>query len=467
MKDTPLLAHQSRLTRLDGRQRLAAITAWLLFGVGLLNGWLYYAHQHDTRAEAQRATYAQWLNQPQKNPHSAAHYGFYAYKPLSVMAVGDKGMEDYLGSAVWLEAHNQNEVKVRAIQDATFLARFGDLTVGFVWQYLFPLLIILLTFNTLTSEREQGTLKMLLVAGASKYEIIQAKFLAAYRTVLWLFVPTFLLLNVVMLALDPADYAAHLPHLLVLLLLLGLYFAFFTLAGVLVSALTRDSGNALFRLLAVWVLICTVLPRISASVGRQVQPLPTAFSFWKDMKDEMAVGRAERADSLDRVYLAKYQVDSVKNLPINYVGVQLQASEEHGDLIHDRFYGELERREKRQNRLIGLGAVLSPVTALRNVSRALAGTDSDTQEHFIHQAETHRRLIQKTMNGAIVEASKDAKGAIPMLETSLWETVPQFEFQRAGIGRVLAQQWLSVLVLLAWAGLLALSVKNVSKRMVV
>ncbi len=457
--------HQNYLTRSDGRTRIAVLITWCLFGVGLLNGWLYYQHHHAARAEAQRATYAQWLGQPQKNPHSAAHYGFYAYKPLWVMAVGDKGMEDYLGAAVWLEAHHQNEVKVKAIQDATFLARFGDLTVAFVWQYLFPLLIILLTFNTLTSEREQGTLRMLLVAGASKYDIVKAKFLASYRTVLWLFLPTFLVLNLAMLILNPADYAAHLPHLLMLLVALGLYFAFFTLAGVLVSALTLDSGNALFRLLAVWVLVCTVLPRLSASVGRHWQPLPTAFHFWKDMKDEMAVGAAERADSLERVYLAKYEVSSIEELPINYAGVRLQASEEHADLIHDQFYGELARSEQRQNRLIGLGAVLSPVMALRNVSSALAGTDGGTQEHFARQAETHRRLIQKTMNGAIVEAPKDAGGSIPVLETSLWERVPQFAYQPVTFGELLSRQWFNLLVLLAWTAFVALSVKTVSKRM--
>ena len=462
-----LSLHQSKIIKTDGRLRLAMITVWSLFVIALLNGGLYYSQQNKVRQEAQKATYGQWVNQPKKNPHSAAHYGFYAYKPLSVMTVMDKGLEDYLGSAIWLEAHNQNEVKIRPIQDATFLARFGDITVGFVWQFLFPLLVILFAFNTITSEREQATLKMLLVSGVSKYDIVRAKFWSVYQIVMKLFIPTFLALNVVMMILNSTNYVSLIPHLLVLLIFQSLYLAFFTVIGVSVSALSKRSGYALFNLLCLWILVSFLIPRFNGLIANKVFPTQTAFSFWKEMKKESNIGAKERNEALEKEYLTKYKVDSIQHLPINFVGIQLQDGEKHGDEIHEKFYGNLNNTLEKQDKVIELGAIISPVTAMRNISMALAGTDSDKQKTFEAQSETHRRMIQKTMNEAIVEAPKDEKGAIPMTETSLWEKVPQFQYQELNIMQVLGNQWLNLVVLLSWSLIGWYFLKNISKKIVV
>ena len=366
-----LSLHQSQIIRVDGRLKLAAITAWGLFFVALLNGWLFYNQTNATRTEAQRASYEQWVNQPKKNAHSAAHYGFYAYKPLSVVAIMDKGLEDFLGSALWMEAHNQNEVKVRAVQDATFLSRFGDLSVGFVWVILFPIIIILFSFNAISAEREQGTLKMLLVAGISKFDLIKAKFQAIYKSVLGIFLPTFLLLNVLLLAVNPSDYILHIPHLLMVMILLALYFAFFTLVGVGVSGLARSSGYALFSLLGAWIFICFIVPRFNALIAKKTYSTTTAFVFSNEMRKESGVGAKERSKALKDKYLAMYKVDSVQNLPINFVGIELAEGEKHGDEIHEKYYGKLFTTFENQDKIIAFGAIFSPVIAMRNITAML------------------------------------------------------------------------------------------------
>ena len=70
-----------------------------------------------TRRRRRRATSG--CGQPKKNPHSAAHYGVYAFKPKSPLALVDTGIDPYMGVAVWLEAHKQNEFKYRPAQDRT------------------------------------------------------------------------------------------------------------------------------------------------------------------------------------------------------------------------------------------------------------------------------------------------------------------------------------------------------------
>jgi ABC-2 type transport system permease protein len=84
----------------DGRFRVLSGAVLALSLLSLAVGWKHYlviARQHDA---AQAATRVQWLNQTKRNPHSAAHYGVYAFKPKSPLAMVDTGVDPYLGVAV-------------------------------------------------------------------------------------------------------------------------------------------------------------------------------------------------------------------------------------------------------------------------------------------------------------------------------------------------------------------------------
>jgi ABC-2 type transport system permease protein len=73
----------------DGRFRCAAgIVLALLLGAVVL-GWRHYREVNAQHEMAQRATREQWLKQGVKNPHSAAHYGVYAFKPKLPLSLGD------------------------------------------------------------------------------------------------------------------------------------------------------------------------------------------------------------------------------------------------------------------------------------------------------------------------------------------------------------------------------------------
>ena len=114
-------------------------------------------HYQDLSAQhelAQNKVREQWLSQPEQNPHSGAHYGTYAFKPKTFLSSVDTGVEPYVGAAVWLEAHNQNQFQARPAEDATAVERFGQLTAAVVLQILLPLLSILVSFSVFAGERE-------------------------------------------------------------------------------------------------------------------------------------------------------------------------------------------------------------------------------------------------------------------------------------------------------------------------
>ncbi len=137
----------------DGRFRVGAVLVFVLLVVA---GLLARQQVERARSEREAATALErknWLEQGDKNSHSAGHYGVNVFKPTSALAVFDRGIEPFVGTTVFLEAHRQNQTGFLPAQDATAMRRFGELSAALALQMLVPLLIILLAFGSLAGER--------------------------------------------------------------------------------------------------------------------------------------------------------------------------------------------------------------------------------------------------------------------------------------------------------------------------
>lgn len=441
------------------RLRWSLLVLYALFAVALLTGYRYYTRTQAARQAAATASFQQWLEQGPKNPHSAAHYGFYVFKPVPLLAVLDKGLDDYLGSNVYLEAHKQDDITDRAAQDAADLSRTGSLTVGFVWQYLLPLLIVLLTFHLVSQEREAGTLRLLLTTDTPPLALVLGKGLAVARVVFgWFFGPMLALsVGALGLAGGATELGRQLPALLVLALGYALFFSLVIALGLAVSASVRSSGLALVGLLGAWAVGAFLVPRLSGSVASGVYPTPSAFTFTRAIVEAEEHGRPELGVDSDATFRRKlqaqtlrhYGVDSLAQLPVSFAAISLQAGEDRTYHLFDHYYGELAHTFRQQSQLRAAFNLLSPLLAMRNLSRALAGTDYDQHLDFGQQAERKRRAVQRQLNDNI-RAHAKSTGTYEA-GADLWRSVAPFRYQPAGVGTVLARQWLSWLALLLWA----------------
>ena len=118
----------------DGRVRLSFVIVLLLLAVAILISSKQYQNTNELYKNATATERALWDNQGEKNPHSAAHFGTYAFKPKYPLSLVDQGVDKYAGTSIFLEAHNRNEAQFSAAADQTGLARFGDLTPDFILQ---------------------------------------------------------------------------------------------------------------------------------------------------------------------------------------------------------------------------------------------------------------------------------------------------------------------------------------------
>jgi ABC-2 type transport system permease protein len=435
----------------DGRFRVLAAVVLAISVASLAAGWKHYRDVQTQHEEARRATRAQWLDQPAKNPHSAAHYGVYAFKPRSRLSMVDTGIDPYVGVAAWLEAHRQNEFKYRPAQDRTALQRFGELTAAEGFLVLLPLFIVLITFNTFSGEREQGTLRQLLGLGVRPRDLMLGKALGVAGALGLVLVPA-TIAGVVGLGLTSefGALANDVPRAAALAAVYLIYFVTLIAIGLGVSVRAKSSRVALVVLLAFWFANSLIAPRAASDLAAALHPTPSAVAFQaamaKDLSDSSDVERRlqERREELMR----RYNATSMDAVPVNFSGISLQEGEEHANEVFDEHFGRLFATYGRQNHVQQGAGAAAPLLPIRALSMGLAGTDFAHHRSFVDAAEAHRRMMQRVLNGDITENARP--GEVYLAGAELWDRVPDFVYEAPDVWWALSQHMLSLALMIAW-----------------
>jgi len=436
----------------DGRFRWCAAIVGVLLLVSLGSGLVETRRAEAAHTAARETARDHWESQGEKNPHSAAHYGIYAFKPRLPLSFLDQGVDPYTGTSVWLEAHRQNDFLMRTAQDATAGQRLGALTAAQVLQYLVPLLIILLAFGAFAGEREQGTLRQLLATGISRRDLALGKALGIAGALALLLIPAAIVGSAAITLGSSGPAATPFARGTVLAAGYLAYFAVFVALSLAVSAWVRSARTALVALLGVWVLNGLVAPRVAVDLSKWLHPTPSAVEFARTMEREVRSGvpgleRPDRDATTARL-LAEHGVETVDDLPLNVIGVYLQESEEFANQIFDRNYGDLWNRFERQGVVHEALSVAAPLLAVRTLSMGLAGTDVEQHRHFATAAEEYRRDLMRRMNGDLAENSRTGETYLATEET--WAEVPPFQYDAPSLGWVLQNRTLSIVMLGLW-----------------
>jgi ABC-2 type transport system permease protein len=445
----------TEMTR-DGRFRWAAVAAALLLGVALVAGASSWRAQQAQQVQATAQMREFWVNQGPKNPHSAAHYGTWAFKPKLTLAYVDQGVDPYTGVAAYLEAHKQNAFRFRPAADASAVQRLGDWTAAGVLQVLVPLLVIVAGFGAFASEREQGTLRQLAALGVPARTLMLGKAAGMGGALALVLVPAAVLgaIALVLAAGGPA-LVADLPRVAALAATYLAYFGIVAAVTLTVSAWARTARGALVTLLLAWAGTTLVLPRIAAVVAAQAHPVVAPQEFAARISRDLAEGIDEAA--LERRTLSQYAVATVAELPVNYDAIRMQAGEEHGNEVFDRHFGALYDTYRAQATIHAAFGAISPVLAVRALSMAIAGTNVEQHRAFAEAAESYRRLLVKAMNEDQAQHSRTGDWDY-QAPPELWASLPPFDYEAPSVGTALRGEATALAVLGAWLAIAAWSI---------
>ena len=101
------------------------------------------------QSKAQKHVRQQWENLEAMNPHRAAHYGSYAFKPINILNSMDSGINDITGNVIKLEGHVQNEIVYSEASQSLSISKFGKLKSSLILQYVIPLFLIFLAYGSI------------------------------------------------------------------------------------------------------------------------------------------------------------------------------------------------------------------------------------------------------------------------------------------------------------------------------
>lgn len=440
----------------DGRFRWASAIVLALITVATLTGLRSFRALDAEQAAAQTAMRGFWVDQGAKNPHSAAHYGLWVFKPKMPLSFVDHGVDNFTGVTTWLEAHKQNEFTRRPAMDQASVARFGEWTAAAVLQLLVPLLIIMLAFPAFAGERESGTLKQLASLGVPMPQLMRGKALGTAAALGMVLVPV-TVLGVLTLALG-AGFSRGLDDLLRFGFMVLTYLAYFLVILVItlaVSARAPSMRSALLVLLAFWTANSLIAPRAIGDLARRLHPTTSSFAFQSAMAEDLSKGidghdsADERRKAVEAKALKQYGVLTLDALPVNFDAIAMQESEEHGNLVFDKHFNALYDQYRAQNGLTQLGALAAPLLAVRSLSMGLAGTDVEQHRDFATKAELYRRGLVKFSNDYFRDNTQT--GAWDWKASpDVWAKYPAFVYEAPAVKSMIAPQLRALASLGVW-----------------
>lgn len=421
------------------RTKLAAtiiIIGTLLTIVSAVVNTIKMDHTAHEREHLQQGSEAQFLEQPDRHPHRMVHYGHYVFRSPSPLSIIEPGVDAFTGTSIFLEGHRQNSAMFSDQRQSTSMTRFSSLTPSFLLQVLVPLFIILIGYASITREKEAGTLHIIITQGVNLWHLLLGKYLA-------LVCSGFLMLLPLAISAIWATVAGE-SLLITSSFVAGYLLYILVWSGIVltVSALSNKSSASFTTLIGLWVIFCILIPRISSSSAAIIAPslgkLEADFAVLEELRK---LGDGHNAadpafEQLKKSLFAKYKVNKIEDLPINFRGTVAQYSEEKLTNVLNKFSEQRMQEELAQAKIARQFGWLTPTTAIRSFSMIIAGTSLETHHRFLREAEILRfdfvqslnKVHQDTLNyQADINRHKDNKAARVNAEN--WQVLSSFSFE--------------------------------------
>jgi ABC-2 type transport system permease protein len=452
------------------RSRLALGGALLMVGLLIATTVLTALRMQGERAERahhQSQAEAAFLSQPERHPHRMVHYGHYVFRTPVPLALFDPGLDAVTGQSIFLEGHRQNTAMFAASGASADLGGLSWLSPARVYQLFGPLLIVLLGHGLVAREREAGTLATLLAQGTPGRVLLAGKALA--------------LLSFVALLLLPLAASAGLAlrlgeHPPVAWALVGVYFLYLSIWGglaLLASALLRRRAAVLATLATAWIGLTLVLPAVAVSSASNAVPLAgkleTDLAMLADLR-KLGDGHNANDPAFARLradLLAQHGVQRVEDLPVNLRGVVAQFAEEKLTATLNAYARAQMDAETTQAQVLARHGWLTPVLAVADASRVLAGTDLAHHHRFLQEAEALRYAFVQGLNRVHAErlayADDIRRSSDPEAErrtrvdAATWQLLDRFRFEPDAAAARVARAGPPLLMLGGWCGVLVVA----------
>ena len=405
--------------------------------------------------------------------------------PLSIFNVGtEKSGADMvsikLATPIWeKEAQKQGS-------DNPFLSIFLAIDVIFVFKIVLSALAILFAYNTISGEREDGTLKLVLSNPIPRDAFVLGKYLGGMLSLFPIVVMSFTVGIAIAYASPATDFDVGDLLRFVMVLVISLsYVSICYLLGLLLSIWTKEAATTLILSMFIWGILTIVHSNV-ATFAVDKFPLYKLQSE-KEVRQQIAQIWEEFKEERD-AYVLKMIGNKLPLVAISYEGYKGQITmgidmSSPGDLGFKEFYtikpvhnanvskfreilgyqeslridyankaeDILKRREKVGERNRQLAANVSRISfadTYRFAVGTITGTDREGYNDFINQARSYKRQVVDYLAG------KNAFSARAWFSSDKgkaeFTALPVFKHQHNVFSESLSRALGDILILLMW-----------------
>ena len=251
----------------------------------------------------------------------------------------------------------------------------------FVIGYVLSLIAILFTFDSISGERERGTLRLTLANSVPRHTVLVGKFLGALVSISVPFTLAVLMNLLVISASSDVQLGTDAwSRLGIIFLLSMLYLCLFLALGLLVSSRIQQSAASLVILLLTWVTFVVFMPSTLASIA---SGFSTPMTY-----DEFNARGFQLVNELRGEYDARLQDTReypTKKIELAGEYVTKDAAE------RERLSQEYLTQQHAQIQLARSVTRISPVVLAQHLLEVFAGTGFERHQQFVENVQRYAR----------------------------------------------------------------------------
>lgn len=358
--------------------------------------------------------------------------------PLAALALGQSDLQPY---GYRITTGNRESLVTSEPLENPIKLHTGPFDLAFVLIYLYPLLILALSFNLISGEKEGGTLGLLLSQPLSLRTLILGK--VALRALLVLgSAVAFTLAGALATGVDLAAPGAALRLALWFLAVLA-YGAFWFSLAVWINARGRSSAANAVALSSCWLVLAVLVPGLVNLLATALYPVPSRVELVNAMRTATDQARVQGSQLLGRFFEDHPQLAGDRPADpeeASFMVLRLARDEAIARSLEPVF-ARYEDRLARQRALVDRFRFASPALLLQDSLLKIAGTGSARHQRFVAEVDAFRGRWRDLFAPRYVAGN-------PVFTAADYDRLPRFAFREEPAAETARRAALPVAVLI-------------------
>ncbi len=271
---------------LETRLQIMLVLFTLIFMAGTITFVKLYKEDTDTYYKDKSVAKAEEKETAEKNFSAyITQKKEFKQSPRVSRFITDAG-ENLIPNQFTYNGYNIYEFGISKGSRNIFIRPYHELNWGFIAGILVSFTVLLLSFDTITGEKEIRTLALTFSQPISRSTYLFGKYISIILVSFLTIIPGFILSLIILILSNSVNFGGLL-YLEIVFFILSTIFLVSAMAalGIICSLLSNTSGEGLLLALSLWLLFVLVIPNITTLVGDYVIPIEPANEVEQRRKD--------------------------------------------------------------------------------------------------------------------------------------------------------------------------------------